>query len=84
MKSETVNPMPASIAMEAIIFQSERAGIGASPVFTVTHEKAKTPKNLPTTRPIMIARLIPLKNAPALMPQKHMPALANANSGTIR
>ena len=47
--------MPASIAMEAIIFQSERAGIEASPVFTVTHEKAKMPKNLPTTRPIMIA-----------------------------
>ena len=59
MNNETVKPMPPSIAIEAIIDQLVRAGIGASLSLTVIQEKINMPRNLPNTRPQIMAREIP-------------------------
>ena len=57
MKSDTVKPMPPSTAIEAIIGQSQPLGIGAKRSLTVSHENRKMPRNLPSSKPQMMARL---------------------------
>ena len=42
------------------------------------------PRNLPMTNPIIIARDIPLTIVDGFMSRRNIPALANANSGTIK
>ena len=84
MKSETVNPMPPSIETAAIIRQSVPDGMGASPVLTVSHENVNIPTNLPTTRPRIMARLMPPNTEAMSNPPRKMPALAKAKRGMMR
>ena len=84
MKSETVKPMPPSMDTDAIICQFECAGMGASPSFTASHENESMPRNLPATRAVIIASDMPSNMLEGSMSSRKIPALANANRGTIK
>lgn len=83
MKSDTVNPIPPSSDTPAIIFQSVPAGIEAILSLTHSQENENMPKNLPTTKLIMIVKLTPWNIDAISKSPKKMPALAKANSGTM-
>ena len=85
MKSETVNPMPATVAMAIIIGQVAPSGRRAMPVRAASQAAPAMPSVLPTTRPTMTPAVTAVapgaSKASALMTT---PALARAKTGTIR
>ena len=48
------------------------------------HDMRNIPRNLPATRPRIIARLTPLTTMPGVMSPKKIPALAKAKRGIIQ
>ena len=76
IKMETVKPIPPKKVTPAIM--------GASRNLTVSHEKQKIPKNLPSTRDTIMVSVIPSNIAPGFISNRKIPALANAKSGTIK
>ncbi len=84
MNSDTVKPMPPSIDTAAIIFQLLWSGIGAAPSLTVSHEKLSIPTNLPATRARITASDTPSITDAGSVSSRNMPALAKANSGTMK
>ena len=84
MKRETVKPMPQMTETAAIIDHVEPAGLGVSRNMIASQEKEKIPKNLPTTRPKMTARLTPSKIVEGSMSSRKIPAFAKAKSGRIK
>lgn len=78
---DTVKPIPHTTQTLANDFHEVSAGNDTTPNFTAIQEKENTPKNLPTTKPNMTARLTPDNTLPKLIAERSMPALAKANSG---
>ena len=65
-------------------FQLAPAGKDTHLRRTANHEKENTPKNLPTTKPNITAKLTPEKSVPTLMCERSIPALAKAKSGMTK
>ena len=84
MNSETVNPIPASTDTEARLAHEVPSGIRAILSLMAAHDMRNIPRNLPATRPRIIARLTPLTTMPGVMSPKKIPALAKAKRGIIR
>ncbi len=84
MNSETVKPIPPRAAIPAIIFQSAPFGAGVMPSLTVPHENSHMPKNFPRTSERIMVSDKPSNAAVGDIPWKDIPALANANSGTMK
>ena len=84
IKMETVKPIPPKKVTPAIICHVVSSGMGASRNLTVSHEKQKIPKNLPSTRDTIMVSVIPSNIAPGFISNRKIPALVNAKSGTIK
>lgn len=83
INSDTVKPIPPNNDTDAKLPQFEPSGIGASLSSIHKAEKINIPKNLPNTKPVMIDGAMPWNSCDICISPKKIPALANANRGTI-
>jgi hypothetical protein len=82
MKSDTVNPTPATAPTPTIWLHRAPSGNRASCSFTASQLNAVIPTNLPTINPVATPTNTEDGSA-STPPESTIPALASANSGTI-
>lgn len=82
MNIDTVKPMPQTTQMLANEVHDAPDGNDTTLSRIAIQENEKTPRNFPTTKPNITARLAPENRPPMLIPESAMPALAKAKRGT--
>ena len=84
IKIDMVNPMPANIPAASICFQATPDGKEAVLNCTANALNSTIPMGFPNVKPIRIPKLFNDPSVCTISPERIIPVLANAKTGTIK